>query len=781
MQKAIFNEGWTYGEKGQEKSSVRLPHDAMLHGKRRADSPGGSACAFFDGGIYEYEKIWTAPEHTEDTRYILQFDGVYQKSKVYVNDKEVGGCVYGYVPFFVDMTEAVRPGQDNLIRVVADNSEQPNSRWYSGGGIYRDVWLLTGKDRFIAPQGVQITTKSIDPAKVAVTVALEGKLQEKDAVQVSLLDGDKILAQDWGTDIVLDLADVTLWSEKSPKLYQCQVILYDEKETVVDQVTEAFGIRQISVSNQGLFINGQETLLRGGCVHHDNGILGAASFAEAEWRRVAMLKEAGFNAIRSSHNPASPHMLEAADALGMYVMDETWDMWFKHKNPKDYAGAFMDHFKADAKAMVMQDYNHPSVILYSIGNEVSEPASEQGMKVAGEIIAEIKKYDTTRPCTGGMNLEIISQSAKGKGVYDNEEGRDTSKEKKVSNMNSTMFNMITSIVGTGMVNTANSKKVDAITSPICDALDVAGYNYATGRYPLEAKRHPDRVIMGSETFPQMIAKNWAYVEKLPYLIGDFMWTAWDYLGEAGIGAWGYTEDAKGFEKPYPWLLADVGALDLLGNPNGEMFMAQAAWHLLDAPVIGVQPPNHPGITPAKGTWRGTNALPTWSWSGCEGNKTMVEVYSKEPSVTLYLNDKKIGTKKTKENVAKFKVAYEPGTLRAVSASGRESRLTSAKSSLQIQLKQETTRKDKNLVFIEVAIADADGVIEANHDIRLKASVEGGHLLGFGSANPRTEDDFTTDTCTTYYGRALLAIERDASVPVKVSVQGDALTGTLVLD
>jgi hypothetical protein len=452
--------------------------------------------------------------------------------------------------------------------------------------------------------GVKISTLSYNPAKIRVDTLHTGG----DTVLVEVQDNGRPLAKGQGKSVEFEIPDAKPWSDTTPNLYQCRVTLL-ENGVSVDEATEIFGIRLVEWSTKGLFINGEETLLRGGCVHHDNGILGACSYAKSEERRVRMLKDAGFNAIRSAHNPASTVTLEACDRLGMYVIDETWDMWYNHKSKNDYAGDFEANYQFDIKSMVDRDFNHPSVIMYSIGNEVSEPAKEKGVALAKEMVNLFHSLDKNRAVTAGFNLMIISSSAKGKGIYKEDGGLNQKKAPDMSGMSSAMFNMIASKVGTNMNKAANSKEADAATSPCMNALDIAGYNYGSGRYPLEARAHPDRVIYGSETFPQDIVKNWEMVKKHPYLIGDFMWTAWDYLGETGLGTWSYTPDGKSFNKPYPWLLADTGAFDLLGNPTGEVFLAQAAWGMLKKPVIAVQPVNHPEVKPAKAVWRGTNAIP----------------------------------------------------------------------------------------------------------------------------------------------------------------------------
>ena len=744
MRKTAFVNDWTCNGK-----PVTLPHDAMIHEERRPDAKSGSAGACFPDGKYVYEKTFERPA---SDHVLLLFEGVYKNARVFLNEREAGGAAYGYIPFFVNADEYLVDGE-NTIRVECAVTH-PDSRWYSGAGIYRPVWLYEGPKESIEPESVKISTVSYDPAVIRV------RSEQPVKVETAGVSGE-------GTDFELAIPDARLWSENDPYLYTANVT------NGADSCEIRFGIRKVEWSNQGLFINGNETLLRGGCVHHDNGILGAAAYDESEWRRVKIMKDAGFNAIRSAHNPCSRAMLEACDALGVYMMDESWDMWFKHKSKYDYATEWRKHYLDDLKAMVDRDFNHPSVIMYSIGNEVSEPAKEEGVRVTEEMVNYLHGLDDTRAVTAGFNLMIMTNSANGKDLYDEKEGgTDTSGEKKLQGMNSTVFNMITNIVGTGMNKAANSKKADAATSPALDKLDICGYNYASGRYPQEGKLHPDRVIVGSETFPQTIAENWAMVKKYPYLIGDFMWTAWDYLGEAGIGAWAYTPDGKGFNKPYPWLLADSGAIDILGDANAEAYQAAAVWDKLDAPAICVQPINH-DVNPAKMVWRGTNGIPSWSWRGCEGRKAVVEVFFNAARVELFLNGRKVGASKVKDCKAVFKVKYAPGTLEAAAydAGGREigrSRLTSA-GNANITLRPEKAEAAPGeVVYIPVVMADRDGNVESNVDRKLKISVEGGELLGFGSANPRTEERFDSGEYTTYYGRSLAVVRAGKSGSIRVS-------------
>lgn len=757
MQKISFNDSWVMDGK-----KVNLPHDAMITEKRSKDTSDGGH-GYFPGGIYTYIKTFTAPIEWTGKEVSIEFEGVYKNARVFLNESEIGSHAYGYTGFILPL-ENMKYGEENTIKVIADNSKVPNSRWYTGSGIYRPVWIYVEEKDGIKHDSVKITTLSVNPATISVSV-------NKTEADVEIYDGENLVASGKPGEFVIENAK--LWSAETPNLYICRV-KYNE-----ECLDTKFGIRRIEYNPKGFFVNGKSVLLRGGCVHHDHGILGAACHDESEWRRVRILKGAGFNAIRSSHNPCSRAMLEACDFYGMYVMDESFDMWYNRKTAFDYGLDFEKEWANDTTAMVEKDYNHPSVILYSIGNEVAEPAEEKGLEYGKKQVDLVHRLDPSRPVTCGLNLMIMSRAAKGQGLY--QDGKQTTgtpneknsdKEEKVKN-GSLAFNIMASMVGTSMNKAGNSPKVDKLCTPMIDTLDIAGYNYGSGRYPLEGKLHPERMLIGSETFPQDIYKNWKMVKELPYLFGDFMWTGWDYLGEAGIGCWSYIGGMP-FNRPYPWVLAGAGVIDITGHADGSCRYASTVWGLEKAPRIAVKPVNHPGVRVSKSVWRGTNAMESWAWAKCTGNKAEVEVYSDAYAVELFLGEKSLGKKKLKECKAIFKTKYEQKELTAVafSADGKETgrrSLSPATGKLTLRLTKEDSLSD--IHYIPVEIVGENGVVESNADRLLKVSVTGGKLLGFGSANPCHEESYHTGEFTSYYGRALAVVKANKACKVTVSAGG----------
>ena len=773
MEKINFCKDWLFCKKDSKiQKSVTLPHDAMLGEERLADNPSGSGGAFFSGNAYVYEKIFEAPLEWSSKKVVFQFEGIYQTAVIYLNHQEVGKVFNGYTTTEIVADSFLKYGSQNLIQVEVDNQNQPNSRWYSGAGIYRPAWIYLTEKEGIELHGVKIKTVSYSPAQIEVSVSAG-----RGTPEITILEGTDEVAAARGNCVTIDIPDAKLWSDKSPDLYTCHVELHEED--IDDVWEETFGIRKLEWSPEGFFVNGQNVLLRGGCIHHDNGILGACGYEEAEWRKIRIMKEQGFNAIRSSHNPCSQAMLEACDALGMYMIDETWDMWYHHKTKYDYAAFFRENFRSDLHTIVNKDFNHPCVIFYSIGNEVSEPASEEGLAVEKEMIEYLHVLDADRAVTAGFNLTIIANAAKGEQLYDGEGGMNTGESDgmEMPKMDSARFNQLAQQIGAGMNHAADSDEADAAITPAVDLLDIAGYNYASGRYPLEGEKHPGRIIFGSETFPQDIGQNWEMVKKYPYILGDFMWTAIDYIGEAGIGAWSESADAMGFGNPYPWLLGGAGVLDLLGNPDGQALYAKTVWGLSDIPLIAVRPVNMSDETTKRSVWRGTNAVPSWSWRGCEGRHALVEVYAEGTEAELIINGRVVEKKKLEAKKACFETVYEAGEIEAAAydQNGTEisrSRLTSAEGKLYIGIIPETQAVKGKLLYVNINICDQKGVVESNADRKMQISVEGGELLAFGSANPRTEESYLAGEFTSFRGRtqAVIRVGNDEKLKICVTVE-----------
>ena len=782
MKKKDFNRGWLFGAVGKEPSMqpVTLPHDAMLYEKRSKDAATAGACGYFPGGAYVYVKRFLVPETWRTQSAVLEFEAVYQNAQVFVNDALVAEQRYGYTNFFVVLDPQLKYGEENEIKVIADNSSVPNSRWYSGSGIYRSVNLFLGDKSHIRPDGLLVSTSGNDAAHVKVSVT------GGDTVRVSVLDGEKVVAQaeaavkEGTASADIPVSQPRLWDAEHPELYRCRAELLKNGE-MVDEADAWFGFRTLSWSTRGFFVNGKKTLLRGACVHHDNGILGACSFEDAELRRVRLLKEAGFNAIRSAHNPASKALLDACDRLGLYVMDEFCDNWLVHKNPYDYADRdFRAWWQQDLTAMVIKNYNHPSVVMNSIGNEISELAIPEGQEYCKKLAVLARKLDPDKAVTMGVNLMLCSMSAKGGGIYGNKKNGKENQNGSQTMDNvptSAFFNMLMNLAGGMIEKMAAKPAADDATKVSFSYLDIGGYNYAASRYEKDGMLHPDRVIVGSETLPKNLYHNWQLVKKFPYVIGDFMWTGWDYLGEAGIGTVRY----KSFKNPgqdAPIISAGCGVIDICGKLRPEVQWNRLIWGLDHTPGIGVEPYTHAGETGSESMWRDTDAVASWSWAGCEGKKTKVTVYSDGETAELIVNGHSYGRKKTKEYKAVFKrVVYEPGTITAISydGEGKEQSRTSMKTAagpaeLRVVADRSTLQaKTQDLAYISIDLTGADGITKSSEDTAVTVEVAGaGTLLALGSARPNMGENFFSDTHTTYYGKAL-AVVRGGDAPGKITV------------
>jgi beta-galactosidase len=555
----------------------------------------------------------------------------------------------------------------------------------------------------------------------------------------------------------------------APNLYRAEIELHAAGE-VVDADSVTFGIRTVRADpKRGLRINGRTVKLRGACIHHDNGVLGAAAIGRAEERRVEILKQAGFNAIRSAHNPISSAMLDACDRLGMLVMDETFDSWNSPKMEFDYAISFGDWWERDVEALVAKNYNHPSVIFYSIGNEIHETGSPFGAIVGRRLAEKLRALDSTRLITNGVNALVA--------IMDSFVGMIGGADKNINEMMEE--------IGPMMQQVATSELATTRTEESQALLDVAGMNYAEARYAIDRELFPHRMIVGTETAPSQMAEIWALVEKYDHVIGDFTWTGWDYLGEAGIGKIAYRGEvgAGQWGGAYPWLAGGIGDIDLIGQRTPASYYREVSYGLGAGPYIAVHRPVPADRSLMTNQWSVGDVHANWNWDGLEGTPTRVDVYARAEEVELLLNGKSLGRVKVgaqKPYLATFQTAYAPGKLEAVAyADGREAgrqMISTAGNTFQLHAKADRAliRADfRDLAYVDICLTDELGVLQAGRDRAVTVEVSGpAHLQGLGSANPISEESFASDTCTTYHGRALAIMRPTGPGEIGILVRAD---------
>ncbi|MFB9406475.1 glycoside hydrolase family 2 TIM barrel-domain containing protein [Pseudarthrobacter polychromogenes] len=582
----------------------------------------------------------------------------------------------------------------------------------------------------------------------------------------------------------LEISDAALWSPGTPQLHRATSRILAANSTI-DTASDDFGIRMVTVdARRGLRINGEPLKLRGAAIHHDNGVIGAHTLDAADERRIRILKESGFNAIRSAHNAASRSLLSACDRHGVLVMDELTDAWFRPKVLNDYSQNFVECWEDDLEALVANAFNHPSVIMYSIGNEIAETATPRGIEMNRRIADRTRELDPTRLVTNGINgfLNLISPQDEEKLAKKADAARETGENPNKNLIG--VLNLIIGILDRMLDKIVRLPAVDKRTREAFAALDVAGYNYMTGRYELDAKLHPARVIVGSETRAAHTVKIWKQIEHLDHVIGDFAWTGWDYIGEAGLATKQYGTTKRSIYHPYPALLAGEPVIDITGFRQTQSYLNEIAWHLATGPHIAVEPVNHSGEKVVKTGWRATNSIPSWSWEGCEGREATVEVYADAARIELHLNGHTVGTAESGRDgdyLTKFTLPYQPGDLTAVAyaADGTEigrRTLTSAGGSLRLDVQPETTTlvaDGHDLAYIPIELTDDEGILRPLADRTLTVSVEGAaSLLGFGTGEAITTEGFASPAHHTFNGRAL-AVVRAGHEPgeATVTVQG----------
>ena len=742
--------------------TLDLPHDWSVEtdaataagnniGPFSKNSTEGSASGQTVGGEGWYRKTFTLSEEDLKGKISLYFEGAYYHTHIYLNGRYIYFNPYGYSSFRFDITDHVLPaGEENTLSVCVKN-EGKNTRWYAGSGIYRHVWLIKTAnvhmndwDTYIesVSENVNVSSRIYNESHNQQTVKFVTEIYDKDdnLVTSKATDAEVIEAnEEINVSLNLKVNTPERWSPENPYLYTAVMKVTDDEGKTIDQYSTPFGIRSIEFSaDKGFLLNGIPTLLRGGCVHHDNGLLGAASFDRAEERRLQILKDNGFNAVRCSHNIPSEHFLHACDSIGLMVIDEAFDHWLVAKNPNDYHNFFTEFSNRDLQVMLRRDRNHPSIIMWSIGNEVPGRIEPEGMAAAERLRKMVKKYDTTRPVTAAI---------------------------------------------CDWDNPWHSWEDE--TAKAFNSLDVGGYNYLYNKYESDHSKYPNRIMYGAESYAKHASQNWDLVEKHPYVIGDFIWTAMDYVGEAGIGSASIRKSGNQSQfQDWPWFNGWCGDIDLIGQKKPQSYYRDVVWRL--APItMAVERPIPSGYYQSISNWGWQLEQQSWTFNDLTEKDIMtVNVYSRSPRVRLYLNDVLMDEKATSNTYwAGFYIPYRPGVLKAVEFDGTKEgasfilETTSSDAAIRLSADRKEIRSDNtDLSYITIELIDEKGrVITSNSERKINITVEGeGSLLAAGNASPTDMESFRSENPKLYNGRALAIVkssETEGEITLKVSSEG----------
>lgn len=730
--------------------SVDLPHDWSIEdlpgqtpgavvGPFDKNSIGRTATGFTNGGEGWYRKHFRVDSYPSDARIEIVFDAAYLTTDVWLNGRNLGGSVAGYVPFALDLTPYLDRSGDNVIAVRVRNLGR-NSRWYSGSGLYRSVELdVLHPDARVERWGVMAWTSKLENGRAVVDVSSEVVgAKSGDILRSRLVEPDGRIAAEVSTPAtavtsqVLHIRGPRLWSAAHPELYSLETELV-RAGAVLDRLVQPYGIRIIAFdAATGMTVNGESVKLKGGCLHHDNGLLGACAYPDADERRLRLLKARGFNAIRSSHNPSSHSLREACDRIGMFLIEEAFDAWHIAKEPQDFAQQFPEHWHTVIDAMVRSARNSPSVIMWSIGNEIPFRSTDEGVEWQWRLADAVKHLDPTRPVTAGLNGVLGSQLIAG-------------------------------------VETARPGRAGKVDNASTVFLDVPGYNYRLEDIAAEQAAHPERVVYASETFARDLYDYQALQDKAPYFLGEFLWTAMDYLGEAGIGA---TARLKNGAYPiylpgFPWVNAWCGDIDLIGEQKASSLARDVVWGVSDL-EMSVQRPGPDGTFEYVSNWGWSDELASWSWPGSEGRMLGVVVHAAGDTVEVHLNGRPVGSKKlgpSDRRRAEFQIAYQPGKLEAFSyRDGRRiahKALETTGAAASVRVVSETHNAGAGrgaLSYFRIEIVDAQGRVLPDDRRRIDVVIDGpASLSAFGSANPLATGSFQSTSTESYRGRALLIV------------------------
>lgn len=779
-----LNHGWTFYENDEgmgfnfgriEGTPVTLPHDFIIKKPRRADAPGGAGNGYFGQGQGNYKKTLDVPADWQGKIVLLDVDGAYMNAEVMLNSQLLSLHPYGYTPYLTDLTPALRfDGKKNNLRITTQ-SRQPSSRWYSGGGLYRSVGLWVGEPIHIRPWDVFVSTVSADEkaAAVKMKVKVTNTLEGKQSVMITgrLLDAAGAIVAEVSApmtvaaaaEITLDLtvAGPQLWDLEDPYLYTWQAEVKTESG-LLDLAEGTCGIRTIAISvDRGFELNGKSLKLKGGCLHHDNGLAGACAYPKAEERKIQILKSVGYNAVRISHYPPSLELLQVCDRLGVLVLDEAFDVWRLSKVPMDYHLYFEDWWERDIEAMVCRDRNHPCVITYSIGNEIGErDGSSNGAYWSAKLTEKVKSLDDTR--------FVLSALC---GVFeDPEEGGS---------------NFDANVVAPDLNTDSWGERTKEFVAP----LDIVGYNYLYARYGSDHEKFPERIMMGTETHSLTTYDNWQAVMAHPHVLGDFIWTAMDYLGEVGVGKvyWESEGGKFAFMAPYPWRTSWQSDIELTGEQRPQSIFREIMWGRSDKSGLFTTHPKHYGEKYMSTDWSWPDVNDSWTFEEeYLGKPVKVDVYGDGDEAEFILNGRSLGRAAIEKLTATMDVTYEPGTLEAVIyRDGQEiSRcsLTTAGAPEKLVLRPEETSltaDGRDLCYIHVDIVDAEGRRLPADERKLTCQIEGAELVAIGSGNPCTEDPIGADWCHAFRGTSVIILKTLEPGKVTVTVDAEGLASAAV--
>lgn len=773
MRKINFNENWLFSLNDGEKTEICLPHDFSICQERRADAKSNQHGGFFKGGIGRYEKAFKVKKNE---KYFFMCDGSFGLTEVFINDNSVFINKYPYNTFYVDLTDFLRYDKDNIIVIEVNNSHQPNARWYTGAGIYRDTYLLECDIAYLSPLGMFVKTDAIQGDTAYMTLELDAFSEKKgdavlefevyeDGIKTAVHSFTKCVYLEQGKNKIVSkfqIENPKIWDVDAPNMYSIRAKLDFGGIKDTDEV--AFGIRTVFVdSKRGFILNGKSIKLRGGCVHHDQGPVGSCTYAESEYRRIAKLKEAGFNALRCSHNPQSQHFYDACDRLGMLVMDELFDYWTEGKQREDYHSYFQDNYEKWIELIVKRNRCHPSIVMWSTGNEIPQKAGRgYGYRVARNIADNIRLYDTSRPLTHALCS-----------LWDNSEAYE--KEKAENDF------------------PASKKDYFARATEItADTVDIIGYNYLEYRLEKDLERFPNRVIINTETFPRCAYTTIKQLKSNPRIAGDFVWTAYDYFGETAIGHVQHTESDEGpFMLDYPYHIADCGDIDILGNRKPQSYYREIAWDLRKEPYIAPRPAQFSGVKYRISGWGFYECEHSWNYEGYEGKPIEVYVFGECDEMVLYINGDEVGRqKRTQDGVYLFNTTYQKGTVTAKAIlDGKEyvSSITTEGKADKISLIKEksyltkyTKKPSCDIVYVTVEIQDENGKLCTQDSRNVSYLANGADILGVASGNLTEKSAYTHTEKPVYHGKTVVVLKKHKNANVAtLTAKADDLADTTI--